>query len=219
MLKVYYLKVSDFSDFSDEFFLDWVGEDTYNLALSFSNDKVRRTKLLGETMIRKLLLTVWGLKMPDYKLIRGEHGKPYLSGNSKLAYFNLSHSDNYIVCAVSECEVGIDIERKGKMRMEVARRFFHSNEVCALEKLPDELRSELFFRFWSVKESFLKYTGTGLSASLSNFEVCFEPDHIWVKKEHSRLPVQVRECLIDEAYSCFVCSESSEKFTIEPFVL
>lgn len=217
MLKVYYLRISDFAAYSDDYFLPQVSRETACVVSQYKNAKIRRTKLIGEMMSRKLLKTVLGLQ--GFQMVKGEHGKPYVKESDVPAFFNLSHSGDYIVCAVSDREVGVDIERKGKVRMEVARRFFHPSEVCLLDKVQEEEREELFFCYWSVKESFLKYTGSGLSSPLSGFEVCFENERICLKKEHSRIPVYVRECLIDQEYKCFVCSELPEVPEIELFHL
>ena len=44
----------------------------------------------------------------------------------------------------------------------LADRWFLPAEAEALRKAPETERVELFFRLWTVKESFLKMTGTGL---------------------------------------------------------
>lgn len=217
MLKVFYLKLSDWSEYPDEYFMAYVSEDTKQLAENCRKEITRRTKLLGEFMSRRLIESVWGLKSGDYQIIRGEHGKPFISGTTLPCFFNLSHSGEYIVCALTEGQVGVDIERKGRLRLEVARRFFHPEEVRVLESLPERQQADAFFSYWSVKESFLKYTGSGLSASLSGFEVCFQKDSIRLRKDNRYEPVSVHMCDIDSGYKCFVCARSPELPEISPF--
>ena len=102
----------------------------------------------------------------------------------------------------------------------MARHFFHPQEIALLNKTTDEkLQQKLFFNLWSVKESYLKYTGSGLSTPLSSFEVCFTGNNITLKKEHSLLPIMVQECPIDPNYSSFVCCQSIESFTIDTLKL
>lgn len=218
MLKVYDLKLSDFIGYTDDFFLPYVSEETQKAVKRYKSEQVRRTKLLGETMTRQLLGSHFGLDAGHCRIVKGEHGKPYVEGVENVC-FNLSHSGDFIVCAISDREIGIDIERMGKVRMGVARRFYHPGEVGLLESLNGDSQADLFFRYWSVKESFLKYTGSGLSSPLSGFMVSFQNGEIRLEKEHSRIPVYIRECHIDEAYRCFVCSESPEAFTIGHFTL
>ena len=84
--------------------------------------------------------------------------------------FNLSHSGNYAMCSVddtgnAEIQVGCDIEKEKEPRMKVARRFFCEGEY---KRIADE--PELFFRFWVLKESFMKVTRLGMKLALDSFE-------------------------------------------------
>ncbi|MFR8080605.1 MAG: 4'-phosphopantetheinyl transferase family protein [Odoribacter splanchnicus] len=187
MLKIYYLRISDFQHLSEDELFPLVGEDTVRKVTGYKNPGVRRTKLLGEGMIRRLLFRLWGLHKEDYLIRIGEHGKPLVESRFTV-WYNLSHSGDYIVAAFSHLEVGIDIEQKRKARMEVARRFFHPAEIQCLQNLAGDAQDELFFRYWSVKESFLKYTGSGLSSPLSGFESADgHRPHISVRKPSKSL--------------------------------
>lgn len=210
MLSIYYLRISDFEAYETDLLFPRVSQETREVVLNCKSKKVQRTKLLGEAMVRYLLWELWGVKSQEYLIRKGKHGKPYVEGTGLSVYFNLSHSGNYIVAAFSDQEIGVDIEQVAGMRLEIARRFFHPAEIGRLECLTEELQRDLFFSYWSVKESYLKYTGSGLTMPLSGFEVCFTGNEIWIKKEHSRLAVSVRECLIDKDYKCFICSASNE---------
>ncbi len=95
----------------------------------------------------------------------GENGKPQLDDGR---CFSLSHSGSYAVCAVSDCDIGVDIELPHKDSLRLARRFFTGSEYerIAASDNPDEL----FCQLWTIKESFIKATGKGLSTPLSSFE-------------------------------------------------
>lgn len=219
MLKIFYLRISDYPDIPDTFFYPYVGEDTRIAVQTYQNEQVRRSKLMGETMIRLKLQELWGLQQKDYRLLKGVHGKPYAGGTSCPVFFNLSHSGDYIVAAFAGSEVGVDIEKRKEQRMNVARRFFHPQEVRQLEICPENKREDLFYSYWSVKESFLKYTGSGLTAPLSGFEVHFTPEEIFITREGRRENVCIKECPVDSGYKCFVCSENEERPDIRPFRL
>ena len=60
---------------------------------------------------------------------------------------------------------------------------------------------------------------TSYQRDLASFEVCFSGGEAWIEKEHSRLPLSLRECLIDKNYSTYLCSPEAEPFTVTPFVL
>lgn len=80
-------------------------------------------------------------------------GKPFLI-NTKDIYFNISHCDGWVVCAISNQEVGVDIERVGYMSDAMVKKVLNESE----SKLIDQ---NLFYRFWTLKESYLKWCGQG----------------------------------------------------------
>lgn len=207
MLTVFYLKLSGSlrgkMDFS--FFRSRVSERTLQEAASFRSEKVRLTRLTGEALLGFGLKELFGLERTEYEICRNIHGKPYLKEEISCC-FNISHSGDYVVCAFSDTEVGVDIEKKLNPRMQVARRFFHPVELAMLESRSEE-QGERFYDLWTVKESFLKYTGQGLSRPLSSFRVDMPKKGEAVLYEgERRLPLFLRECRIEEAYKCYVCS-------------
>ncbi len=100
-----------------------------------------------------------------------ENGKPFLK--NKELFFNLSHTRDYAILAVSrDVEVGVDIEKykKSSNHLDIAKRFFHSDEYQYLLKIEDEKKQqEAFFVFWTAKEAIIKATGEGIAAGLNHF--------------------------------------------------
>ncbi|MDE7014851.1 MAG: 4'-phosphopantetheinyl transferase superfamily protein [Kineothrix sp.] len=96
-----------------------------------------------------------------------EYGKPYLRGERDL-YFNLSHSGNYVVCAFSDKEIGIDIQMQRKKHGDIVRRFFSNEDKELLEKMTKcgMGSDEAFYCMWTVKESYMKLTGEGMRQGL-----------------------------------------------------
>lgn len=213
MLKLFYLKLSD-PDFSGDvpgWLRSCIGEETYAGVMKFRSLKVRKTKLLGEWLLRGLLFHYYGFEENDVDIVRNEHGKPYLSGIGQRVFFNISHSGDYLLCALSDEEVGVDIERKGAAKTEVAERFFNPVEITEIQRLDGAEQDDLFFRYWSAKESFLKYTGKGLTRPLSSFIVSFTASGIKVSEGGGYLPVCLTECRIDSGYKCFLCGGQQEE--------
>jgi len=101
------------------------------------------------------------------EISRDDKGKPYFPSIPDL-HFSLSHSGDYGACAFYGQPVGLDLQLHTPCRREaIARRFFHPDEQTFLERhsfVP-------FFQIWTAKESYLKYTGDGLSGGLSKFSV------------------------------------------------
>lgn len=102
-----------------------------------------------------------------------KYGKPELDLNDVHSVnFNLSHSGNYAVLAVSnQCELGIDIEEIKPFREDIAARFFSDRECAALANMNGEDYFDGFYRCWTRKEAFVKAHGTGLTLPLNSFDV------------------------------------------------
>lgn len=90
-------------------------------------------------------------------------------------YVNISHSDYYGLCTISDkskAKVGCDIETLGKFRESVARRYFCDSEYQQLLHAQDLTeRTKLFYRYWVLKESFLKATRQGMKLDTRSFEI------------------------------------------------
>lgn len=98
---------------------------------------------------------------------------------SEEAVYNLSHSGRYALCSLEvsgetagAIQLGCDVEMIGEFRPKLAKRFFcPSEEAYILEQSTPELRAEAFYRYWVLKESFVKATREGLRIDLRSFEI------------------------------------------------
>lgn len=106
----------------------------------------------------------------DLSVARTPEGKPYLPDMPDF-HFNLTHSGDYVAIAYGPEPVGMDIEqiRADGIRPGIAQRFFSPAEQEFAAK------EQGFFQIWSMKESYVKYLGTGLSYPMQKFDVLAEP--------------------------------------------
>lgn len=94
-------------------------------------------------------------------------GKPYCKELPEV-HFSISHSGAWWSCACAPQEVGLDLQQTQAKNLEkLAKRFFHPQELLWLRGK----ESSQFYRLWTYKESYVKYTGTGLLAGLDSFSV------------------------------------------------
>lgn len=143
----------------------------------FKRDAKR--SIIGQLMIRKFLSEAIQLPWSQIKTKRDLNNKPIIEGFD--LNFNVSHDGNFVVLAGEEnISVGIDIMRNcykgGKSLNEFFRlmqRNFHSNEWTYISKGTDIKKTNSFYRFWCLKESYVKATGTGLTIDLK--KICFVP--------------------------------------------
>lgn len=100
----------------------------------------------------------------------GRYGKPCLPDGS--LRFSLSHTGEYAVCAVADRELGCDAERLAEADLKLAERFFCPEEAADIAAQPTrEERDRLFFRYWTLKESFMKATGLGMKLAPDAFRI------------------------------------------------
>ena len=133
---------------------------------------------LGAGLLLARAMTDAGLD-PDAEPALGANGKPFFPGTG--FHYSLSHSGTVALCAVADREVGVDVEQMRETDfLKLARRFFapEEYELIAAAKPPEEnnyelriTNYELFFRIWTLKESFIKATGEGMSRPLGSFAV------------------------------------------------
>lgn len=109
-----------------------------------------------------------------------KHGKPYLKDGDM--FFSLSHSGALAFCAVSEHELGADIQQIFPYDRRLALRFFTPGERKYIESCPDA--DSAFTRVWALKESYIKALGLGFSKPLSSFDLCPEGELMPEIKEH-----------------------------------
>ncbi len=136
-------------------------------------ERHRRQSIVAWGMLRKLLSKYAAVAPQSLVFGRNAYGKPHLAepADSPIQ-FNMSHTDGMILYAVTrDRPIGVDVEdtqRRGG-GIELARRFFAQAEVAALEALPPQAQHDAFFRFWTLKEAYIKALGSGLSIPLQSF--------------------------------------------------
>jgi len=97
----------------------------------------------------------------------GQFGKPELRDHR--LQFNLSHSGDHALVAVSPQELGIDLEFMGKDNVDLdglIDMVCHPSEQAALNILDAAEKSAQFYRLWTQKEAYCKMSGLGLQQSL-----------------------------------------------------
>lgn len=143
-----------------------------------------KKRSLGAGLVLNKALRDYGIDNSVSGFITGEYGKLYLTGVNS-PYFSLSHSGNWVLCAVSPFECGCDIEKINKIDINIAKRFFCPDEYRAIEEIPDDSgKAEMFFRFWTLKESYIKATGLGMSQSLCEFNIILTGDKPVLQSEN-----------------------------------
>ncbi|MBO4281524.1 MAG: serine hydrolase [Lachnospiraceae bacterium] len=104
------------------------------------------------------------------KTARKKGGKPFLKAFPDFHY-NLSHSGTKVLLAVSDREIGCDIQKVSGHHERVMKRFFTEPEQAYVTGVTEDGRAERFTEIWARKESFVKATGRGLAEDFRSFTV------------------------------------------------
>lgn len=132
---------------------------------------------------RILIGRILGREPRQVAFARGPQGKPELAqtgagcpGAEKLQ-FSASHSGDWALVGLARgLRVGVDVElERAADCEEIAGRFFAAEERRELAALAENERERAFFALWTLKESYLKAVGRGLSQPLQSFAVRLQP--------------------------------------------
>lgn len=123
-------------------------------SLSLLTDK--NQELVAGYLLKKYL----GIYKDD-QILYNKYGKPYLSSGN--VAFNLSHSEEYVVLAMADREVGVDVEKIRKYHDATVKKVFNDDQRKMLEQLPVSKKDSKFTEIWTKMESILKLEGTGFT--------------------------------------------------------
>ncbi len=128
----------------------------------------------------------------DEDLSFNEYGKPFLNKNGDSRCFSLSHSEKYVVLAVSDREIGADIECSDNLTLNILKRVLPPERFKKLERedYTDEFllqnnrhepcseRKLVWAKNWTAVEAVLKADGRGFFLDIENDDSFMDGWHI-----------------------------------------
>lgn len=171
MLDIYILKINrniGKDDFNRLF--GHVSEEKKERISRFYRYEDAQRALLGDVLIRYAICKRLGIRDRDLVFGTNKYGKPVLHKPNGI-YFNISHSGHWVVCAVDDSTVGIDVEMIKPIDINIAEKFFSRNEYISLISQQEEMQLKYFYMIWTLKESYIKAEGKGLNIPLNSFTI------------------------------------------------
>lgn len=180
----------------------WLSDENIEQALPHLDDKrrsrIRRLRVplkRAQCAAAGLLLThLFGENGNAPTLVYGANGKPYLADKPD-TFFSITHSDKWVFLAVADCEIGIDAQMPRKVCPRLAARSTSPEELAWVK----ENTEPNFTRLWTMKEAYLKYTGTGLTVPIREVTISVPPTDgydegnncYWSLLTHENIPLSV----------------------------
>lgn len=168
------------SDFTDELYNNYI-----SFLPSERSAKAKRYMRMAdkkECVIAYLLFRIGILLEYDIhdapKFHFGRYGKPYLTEYPHI-HINLSHCRQGIACAISSCEVGLDIQDWVFSDKRLLTRVCSNKEIDRVNRADE--KDKLFTTFWALKESYIKNLGMGMSFSMKSCDFSFVETNMFEK--------------------------------------
>jgi 4'-phosphopantetheinyl transferase len=134
----------------------------------------RLQHLVARALVRTTLSRYAAVPEDAWQFEPNRYGRPYVSQPTAFRdlYFNLSHTDGLVACAVSRSsDIGVDVEniQRDLDILALAPSVFAPTEVASVRQSSPDDRSDYFFSYWTLKEAYIKARGMGLSLALDGF--------------------------------------------------
>lgn len=135
-------------------------------ALQYKKVEDRKRSVLVFVLLQHALRQEYGMtEVPEF--VYNEFGKPFLPNLS--IYFSLSHCKDAVACAVSNHEIGIDVESVVPYNPNMARKVCNAFELETLKN--SKTQDADFIKLWTIKEAVSKYEGLGLSSDFRQMRI------------------------------------------------
>ncbi len=154
--------INDFTTEDIDKFYDKIYKEKKEKIAKYKNNITKVRSIIGEIILSELL-TKNKLSYNDLKYNINEYGKPYIK--NKNLFFNISHSFDYVVVAISNNEIGIDIEKVRKTSLNIINKIATKKEKKYILSTPNKI-NERIFKIFTLKEAYFKMLGKDLKKLL-----------------------------------------------------
>lgn len=196
-MKIYSCNISSVTDKELREWFDAMNETRKETVKNLLVPQKQKLKIAADHICRKAISEFCGISANDIEFAVSEHGKPFVKGLD--VYFSISHSGDYAVCAISDKEIGIDIEQIRKTNFKASKKF-----ACETEQDYISTHADGFFEIWTLKEAYFKCIGTGLGADIKT--VTFDIDDNGISCSERGF-----ECLFHKVADGYICSSCERK--------
>lgn len=159
-----------------------------------------RKQSMGAGLLLQKVLALYHIH--DSQVKPDKNGKPVVEGLE----FNLSHSGDLAICAVSDKPIGCDVEELREAPKGMAERYFSETEQAFVNSFSGDEYNRAFFQIWTMKEGYVKMTGEALRLPFKEYEVVGNEKGILRDGEEQACCLRTMEL---QGYIISICAEDS----------
>ena len=167
----------DIPPIEEHLLIKWLDEAEIRRMGKYHTQVLKKRFLVRHGVLRYLLASIAERHPASVEFTYGHYGKPFLPYHP--IAFNVSHSQQLAMLAISAYPVGVDIEfmKQSDDLGAITKTHFALDEQVAWQSLANEQRLQGFYNAWARKEAFIKMDGRGLQLPLDSFSVSLHPNH------------------------------------------
>lgn len=199
-MKIYSINVNDLSDEDLRLGFEQMSDERKESVMRMQNKKKRNLRICADALCRKAISEFCGVNADEILIALSPFGKPYIKNLP--VYFSISHSGDFAVCAVSNEEIGIDIEQIRQVHPRIHEKFCTESEAEYIRTTENGI-----FKIWTLKEAYFKCIGTGLGADIKSVSFSVAGDKITCSKNGFELSF----AHIEKGYICSVCKKAIQQ--------
>ncbi|EHQ27352.1 4'-phosphopantetheinyl transferase family protein [Mucilaginibacter paludis] len=176
----------------------------------YRREQDKQRFIIAHAYLRILLGKYMCISPKDILLETGDNGKPIMkSVEEKVLHFNISHSGDYVLIAISDSETGVDVEKTNKEMHfdEVMDISFSKAEIAFVKTSGNPTLS--FYRLWTRKEALLKATAQGIDDHLKFIPALNGSHNVSNDIMASPKNWQVSSFVVDKDYTAAVAYNNS----------
>lgn len=143
----------------------------------FADD--RKRYLVTRALVRGVLSHYAPVDPRAWTFFENDYGRPFIRHphpDAQGLCFNVSHTRGLVALAVGrQRELGVDVENlvARNISPDIAASFFAPREAADVAGTPAAHIQDRLFEYWTLKESYIKARGMGLSLPLDKFTFHF----------------------------------------------
>lgn len=157
-MNVYFINIETTEKLMREVNLTKNASHNINIRMIRSSNVERKKHIFGSSVLLKFVLFEHNVPLLPNQITYNSYGKPFINKG----YYNISHSNEWIMCVYHSVNIGVDVEEQTHVNLGLAEHFFMQDEYNYLLRLRLNEQLEYFFNTWTFKESYVKNKGISL---------------------------------------------------------